>query len=387
MSMIDRLNRVMYGANHSAIREFSNLASKTPGCIALTLGEPDADTNPAITAEVAKAFENHETHYIMNNGTPELRAKIAAFENKRNGHRFTADNVIVTDGAEEALFVALFGILEPGDEVIIPTPAFVVYEEITKLCRCRPVLMDTADDGFQIRKDRLESLVNERTKAIVLNSPNNPTGTVLNRESLQAIHDVILGKDIFVVADDVYNRLVYTEDCHSIMEYEDLKDQRILVQSFSKPYAMTGWRMGYLCVSAELRERLELLHQFIVTSTPAPFQRAAVKALDTDITDYLANYRRRRAYMIGRLDKIGLDYPRPDGAFYVFPSIAKFGMSSSEFCTRMIEEAGLAATPGFAFGRDDHIRLTYCYSDEVLREGLGRLENFVRKLESEGRND
>lgn len=381
----DSLNEALKGAKHSAIREFSNLAKNTPGCVSLTLGEPDFDTPVEIEEEVGRAFENHETHYIANNGTLALREKIAEYENRKHGHAYTSDNVIVTAGAEEGIFISLFSILNPGDEVIIPSPSFVVYQEITRLCRGKAVMLDTSTDHFQIRPEKLNALINEHTKAIVLNTPNNPTGCVLDEESLQAVHDAVKGKDIFVLADDVYQQLVYTEDCHSITEYEDLKDQIILIQSFSKPYAMTGWRMGYMCLNADLRERMELVHQFMITSTPAPFQRAAMKALDFDPEPFLKVYCKRREFMLRRLGEIGLDVVKPQGAFYVFPSIARFGLSSDAFCRRMIREVKLAATPGSAFGSDDHIRLTYCYSDAELEEGMKRLEEFVSILKKEGR--
>lgn len=381
----DSLNEVLYGARHSAIREFSNLAKKTPGCVSLTLGEPDFDTPVEIEAEVDKAFARHETHYIANNGTPALRQKIAAYENEKHGHAYTEDNVIVTAGAEEAIFISLFSILNPGDEVIIPMPSFVVYQEITKLCRGKVIPLDTSQDHFQIAPEKLQALINEHTKAIILNTPNNPTGCVLNEKSLQAVHDAVKGKDIFVLADDVYQQLVYEKDCHSFTEYEDLRDQIILIQSFSKPYAMTGWRMGYMCLNAQLRERMELVHQFMITSTPAPFQTAAQKALDYDPEPFLAVYRKRRAFMLKRLQEIGLETVKPEGAFYVFPSIRQFGLSSDEFCTRMIQKVKLAATPGSAFGSDDHIRLTYCYGDDQLTEGMKRLEQFVSVLRKEGR--
>lgn len=383
--MINRLNEALYGARHSAIRSFSNLAGKTPGCVSLTLGEPDFDTPGEIEKEVSEAFANHETHYIANNGTLALREKIAAYENAKNGHSYTSDNVIVTDGAEEGIFLSLFSILNPDDEVIIPVPSFVVYQEITKLCRAKAVFLDTSEDHFQINEAKLNALINGHTKAIILNTPNNPTGCILNEASLQAVHDAVKGKEIFVLADDVYQQLVYTNQCHSFTEYEDLKDQIILIQSFSKPYAMTGWRMGYVCMNERLRERMELVHQFMVTSTPAPFQRAAMKALDYDPEPFLNVYRKRRKFMLERLEEIGLDTVEPQGAFYVFPSIQRFGLSSDEFCTRMIQEVKLAATPGSAFGNDDHIRLTYCYSDEELAEGMKRLETFVKKLRKEGR--
>ncbi len=382
--MKQHLNEAVYGARRSAIREFSNLAKQTPGCVALTLGEPDFDTPKEIRDEVTRSLDNHETHYIMNNGIPALRARIAEKENQRLGTSYTQDNIIVTAGAEEAVFLALFSILNPGDEVIVPIPAFVIYEEITGLCRGRFVPMDISDNDFQIDREKLESLITPRTKAIVLNSPNNPTGCILNRESLEAVRDVASERNIFVIADDVYQELTYTDACHSIGEYHaDLQDKLMVVQSFSKPYAMTGWRMGYICVDASIRERMELVHQFMVTSTPAPFQQAALRALDVDVTPFLETYRKRRAYMLRRLEEMGLPVVEPEGAFYAFPSIAKWQLSSGDFCRRMIQEVGLAATPGFAFGSDDHIRLTYCYSDEELKTGLDRLEQFLRILDRE----
>ena len=382
--MKHHLNEAVYGARRSAIREFSNLAKQTPGCVALTLGEPDFDTPKEIRDEVTRSLDNHETHYIMNNGIPALRARIAEKENQRLGTSYTQDNIIVTAGAEEAVFLALFSILNPGDEVIVPIPAFVIYEEITGLCRGRFVPMDISDNDFQIDREKLESLITPRTKAIVLNSPNNPTGCILNRESLEAVRDVASERNIFVIADDVYQELTYTDACHSIGEYHaDLQDKLMVVQSFSKPYAMTGWRMGYICVDASIRERMELVHQFMVTSTPAPFQQAALRALDVDVTPFLETYRKRRAYMLRRLEEMGLPVVEPEGAFYAFPSISKWQLSSGDFCRRMIQEVGLAATPGFAFGSDDHIRLTYCYSDEELKTGLDRLEQFLRILDRE----
>ena len=378
--MKEFLNTALYGASHSAIRQYTALAAQTPGCIGLTLGEPDFDT-PTVVRDAAHAsLENHETHYIANNGAYALREKIAAFEREKHGLDYAADEVIVTAGATGALFTALFGILNPGDEVIIPTPAFVLYAEIVKLCRGVPVFLDTSSDGFQIRAERLNACVTGKTKAILLNSPNNPTGCVLDSESLQAVRTAVEDKPIFVVCDDVYRQLVYTENYHSFAEFRELKKQILLVQSFSKPYAMTGWRVGYLMADAAIRERLELIHQFSVVSTPAPFQNACAAALDCDVSDFLETYRKRRRYVLDRLAEIGLPVTLPEGAFYVFPSIAHFGLTSSEFCTRMIREGKLAATPGSCFGGEGHIRLSYCYSDEILAEGMNRLQKFVESF-------
>ena len=378
------LNEAVYGAKRSAIREFSKLAGKTPGCIALTLGEPDFATPQPVCDAVPEALAAGQTHYIDNNGTYALREAVARFEREKNGMDYTPDEVILTAGATEALFVALFGILNPGDEVIVPTPAFVLYEQIIGLCRGVFVPYDTAPDGFQLDADRLRALITRRTKAIVLNSPNNPTGCVYNESSLQAVHDAVQGRGIFVICDDVYRQLNYSGGYHSFAEFRGLRQQILLVQSFSKPYAMTGWRMGYLLSDASVKERLELLHQFMVVSTPAPFQTACIRALGCDVTPMLETYRARRSYVLQRLRDMQLPVCTPDGAFYVFPSIREFGLTSAEFCTRMIREAGLAATPGSCFGAEGYIRLTYCYGNDQLREGLDRLEQFVRALRAEG---
>lgn len=384
MNMRKRLNSAVYPIKRSAIREFSRMARETPGCVALTLGEPDFDTPAEIVAGAIEAFDRGETHYIENNGLRELRVKTAEFERSKNGLTYDADEIIITAGATEALWVALFGIIEPGDEVIVPTPAFGLYAEIIRMCRGTVVELDTSDDGFQISASRLASLVNDRTKAIILNSPNNPTGCIYTEESLAAVLDIVRGHDIFVICDDVYRQLRYTDDYRSFAEYgsefPEIRDKIIVVQSYSKPYAMTGWRMGYLLADVSIKERLELVHQYTVVSTPAPFQRSCLAALDYDPKELVETYRRRREFMLARLEEIGLSVTEPKGAFYVFPSIEKFGIGSAEFCTRMIKEAGLAATPGFCFGSDRHIRLTYCYSDSELREGLNRLERFVNGL-------
>ncbi|MBP5553199.1 MAG: pyridoxal phosphate-dependent aminotransferase [Spirochaetales bacterium] len=230
--MRERMNSAVFDLRRSAIREFAKLAKQTPGCISLTLGEPDFDTPAPVRKQAELSLESGETHYIENNGLKALREKIAFFETDRNGFACTEDQVIVTAGATEALFVSLFGVLNPGDEVIIPTPAFVLYEEIVKLCRAKPVLLDTRPDGFQIRKSALESLVTEKTKAIVINSPNNPTGTVLDIESLNAVRVTARAKNLFVICDDVYRQLIYTDSYHSFTEFEDVRDRTILVQSY-----------------------------------------------------------------------------------------------------------------------------------------------------------
>ncbi len=376
--MREHLNPAVFALRRSTIREFSALAAKKEGCIRLTLGEPEFDTPAPVLAALQEAADLGETHYIANNGAPALLERIARFEREQNGFAVSADQVIVTAGATEGLMVALMGILEKGDEVIIPTPAFVLYEQLVLLCGGTPVPFDTAKDGFQIRD--LKKVITARTKAIILNTPNNPTGTILDQQSLDEVHAAIKGQPIFVLCDDVYRQLIYTEGYHSFTEYEDVAQQIILIQSFSKPYAMTGWRMGYLIAHPDIKERLELVHQFSVVSTPSLFQRAATAALECDTTPFVEKYKARRDYAVSRLREMGLSVTTPEGAFYVFPSIEKFGIPSGEFCKRLINEAGVALTPGFCFGAEGFVRLSYCCSDEQLKEGLDRLNEFIRKL-------
>ena len=380
MPMRERLNASLFTAKRSAIREFSNLAARTPGCIRLTLGEPDFDTPAPVSAAVAASLAAGHTHYITNNGTPALREAVSAYEARVHGLDYAPEDVIVTAGATEALFVALFGVLDPGDEVIVPQPAFVLYEQIVNLCRGVTVKLDTSADGFQLRREALSACVTDRTKAIVLNSPNNPTGVVYDRESLEAVYAVAREREIFVICDDVYRHLCYGADYHSFAEYADLREKLLVVQSFSKTWAMTGWRMGWLLADASVRERLELIHQFMITSTPAPFQEAAALALRQDPAPMAEEYRARRELVLQRLTDMGLEAPVPEGAFYVFPSIARFGMDSAAFCTRLLREGGVAVTPGAAFGADDRVRLSYCCGREALSEGLDRLERFLHTL-------
>lgn len=377
MAVKDHMNRNVYSLRKSAIREFSRLASEVPECVRLTLGEPDFVTPDNIRAAAVSSTLAGDTHYIENNGSRELREKIASFEREQNRLEYSPDEIIVTAGATEALFVSLLGVLDPGDEVIIPQPAFVLYEQIVLLAGGRPVPMDTTAQGFQIRPEILEAAVTDRTKAVILNSPNNPTGCVYDEESLQAVHNAAAGRDIFVICDDVYRQLYYGEEYHSFAEMSDLREQIIVIQSFSKPYAMTGWRVGYLMADMPVAERLQLIHQFDVVSVPSMFQSACIEALDTDPAPMREEYRRRRDYVTGRLEIMGLKTVMPEGAFYVFPEISSLGAGSGELARRLIREAGVAVTPGFAFGSDEHIRISYCCSMEDLKEGLDRIESFI----------
>ena len=372
------LNQNLFGLKRSSIRTFTNLANNTPGCIKLTIGEPDAATPEAIKAAARAALEEDRTHYAPNQGNGDLRAAIAAAETAR-GNEVSADQVLVTLGATQALFTALLGILNPGEEVLVPTPAFPLYESIITVAGARMVSMDLTKTGFQITGELLAAHISDKTKAIILNSPNNPTGTVLNEASLAAVKAAVLGKPIFLICDNVYQRLS-DGACPDLTLDGDLKDQTILCQSFSKPWAMTGWRVGYLTCPGYVMDRLLLLSAAEIASVPTFLQDAALAALDTDVSELRESYRRRREYVTKRLDAMGLGYPTPEGAFYVFPDISRFGLTSEEFCTRMIREAGLAAVPGSCFGAEGYIRLSYCNSREELEEGLNRLEAFIQRL-------
>lgn len=373
------LNQNLSPLKRSAIRVYSNLARQTPDCAMLTIGEPDFDTPEAIKAAACAALNANQTHYAPNQGTLSLRRAVAEFETVR-GNVTAPDNVLITIGACHALFTALFGILNPGEEVIVPTPGFGLYETIATIAGAKTIPLDVTKTGFQITKEALDAAITSKTKAIVINSPCNPTGVVFNRESLDNVKAAVLGKPIFVISDNVYNQLTYGGSCPDLSLDPELKDQLILCQSFSKPYAMTGWRIGYLTCPDYVMERLLLLSAAEITAVPTFLQEAAVTALGTDPSPMREVYARRREYVCSRLRGMGLTFPEPEGAFYVFVDIAKFGMDSGTFCTRMIREGKVAAVPGSCFGAEGYIRLSYCYSDAELKKGLDRMEQFIGTL-------
>ena len=373
-------NRDLDSVRPSGIRYFAGLVRQTPGACGLTIGEPDLNTPEEVKAAAAAALADNDTHYPPNNGYPALLEAISRFEAAQNGLRYAPEEIIVTAGATEALFVALSGILNPGDEVIIPTPAFGLYESITRLRGGVPVLLPTEDSGFQIRREALERAVTDRTKAIVLTSPNNPTGCVYTKETLEGVHEVLRDKPVFVICDEVYRQLVYVEDYRSFSAYEDMRDRIIVAQSFSKPYAMTGWRVGYLMADRPVKEKLQCIHQYAVVSVPSFVQRGCIAALQHDTSPERALFRRRRDYVCRRLREMGLPFREPEGAFYVFVDVRRYGMDSLTFCTRMLQEGLVGTVPGVYFGTEGFFRLSYCYSDEELATALDRMEAFLKTL-------
>ena len=377
------LNSAVMGVETSGIRRFTALARSIPGARTLTIGEPDLDT-PLPVREAAKvSLDAGDTHYPPNNGYPYLLEALSRFEETAHGLRYAPDEIIVTAGATEGIFIALSTILNPGDEVIIPTPAFSLYASTTKLCRGVPVTLPTEKSGFQIDPEALRAALTPRTKAVVLTSPNNPTGCVYTQETLAAVHAILADKPIFVLCDDVYRELVYEENYHSFAEFSDMRDRIIVVNSFSKPWAMTGWRVGWCMADRPVKERMQVFHQYAVVSVPSFVQRACCAALETDAAPMAALFRKRRDMVYRRLREMGLEAQKPRGAFYFFANIEKFGMASEAFCEKMLREGLVGLLPGVYFGTEGYLRLSYCYSDEELTEGLDRMEAFLHTLYSQ----
>lgn len=373
-------NNALSGVEISGIRRFTALARAAPGACALTIGEPDLDT-PVPIREAAKAsLDAGDTHYPPNNGQPWLLEALSQYEARAHGLHYAADEIIVTAGATEAIFIALSAVLNPGDEVIIPTPAFGLYRSAAALCRGIPVALPTEKSGFQIDPAALEAAITPKTRAVVLNSPNNPTGCIYTGETLDRVHEVLRDRPVFVLCDDVYRELAYTADYHSFAEFTDMRERIIVVNSFSKPWAMTGWRVGWCMADRPVKEKMQVFHQYAVVSVPAFVQRACVTALETGTAPIRALFQRRRDDVCGRLAAMGLEARLPEGAFYVFPSIKKYGMDSETFCRRMLAEGRVGLLPGVYFGLEGYLRLSFCYDGRMLREGLDRVERFLQML-------
>ena len=375
------LNSAVMGVELSGIRRFTGLVRSTPGACSLTIGEPDLNT-PDVVKEAAKAaLDANDTHYPPGNGYPYMLEAISKFEAEQHDLHYSPEEIIVTVGATESLFIAFSTILNPGDEVIIPTPAFGLYESIVQICRGVPVTLPTEKNRFQIDPEALKATITDKTKAIILTSPNNPTGCIYTKETLDAVHEILKDKPIFVLCDDVYRTLVYTDNYHSFSEYQDMRDRIIVIQSFSKPYAMTGWRLGYCLADAPIRDRMQIFHQYSVVSVPSFVQPACVKALESDTTPVVDIFRKRREYVYKRLVDMGLEVQEPEGAFYMFINVEKYGMDSLTFCEKMLKEGLVGLVPGIYFGTEGYARLSYCYSDEDLKKGLDRIEAFIKTLE------
>lgn len=377
--MLQYMNRSLLSLVPSGIRQFTALARQTPDCTLLTIGEPDFDTPEPIKTAAKQALDENQTHYPPNVGELWLREAVAQFEQATNQYDYIPDEIIMTAGATQAIFIAMQGVLNPGDEVIIPTPAFSLYEAIAQLAGAIPVHLDTTPSGFQIDPDALRRAITPRTRLLILNSPNNPTGCVYTRQTLQAVHDLVADRPIFVLCDDVYQQLCYT-DAVSFARFRDLRRQLLVVQSFSKPYAMTGWRLGYLMGDLPIMQKLALYHAATVVSIAAYAQDACRVALQTDVSAMMKTYRQRRDYIYRRITQMGLHVQKPEGAFYIFPSVASFGMDTDSFCRRMVQIGKVAGVPGNCFGAEGYVRFSFCYDMKEIQTGMDKLEHFIERL-------
>ena len=376
-----KLNENIQKIETSLIRRFNDMAVRQNAELFLTLGEPAFNTPDSVKQACVDALFQNKTHYGPNTGIKELREKVSEFEKRKNNLDYTPDEVMITNGSTEALTCALFTILNPGDEVIIPTPAFLLYEMIITYTGAKAVYMDMSANDFQISKKMLDEYITDKTKAIILTSPNNPSGTIFNADTLENVRAAVKDRDIFVICDECYNQLVFTDEKpKSFCNFSDMRDRIIVCQSFSKPYAMTGWRLGYMMAPEYIIKHAMKAHQFMTVSAGTFVQYAGIAALDFDPSQFVAVYKKRRDYVYDRLVKMGFDVIKPDATFYIFPSVRKFGLDSYEFCKRLLEEQSVVIIPGVAFGSEGNVRISFCVNDDVLVKALDRIEIFVKNL-------
>ena len=374
----------------SGIRKFFDIVSEMEDAISLGVGEPDFDTPWHIRDEGIYSLEKGRTFYTSNAGLKELKVEICNYLRRRFGLEYDPTHeVLVTVGGSEAIDIALRAMVNPGDEVLIPQPSYVSYEPCAVLADAVPVIINLkAENEFRLTAQELLDAITDRTKILVLPFPNNPTGAIMERSDLEAIAKVIIEKDLFVISDEIYGELTYKEKHVSIAELPGMKERTILINGFSKAYAMTGWRLGYACGPAPIIEQMLKIHQFAIMCAPTTSQYAAVEAMkngDEDVAEMRDQYNQRRRYLMNAFKEMGLPCFEPYGAFYVFPCIAEFGMSSDEFATRFLEEEKVAVVPGTAFGDcgEGFIRISYAYSLENLKVAIGRLADFVGRLKKE----
>ncbi len=375
-----QLNSRLLANPPSLIREIGKQAAKIPGSIALTIGEPDLDAPFPVARQISEAILSGDTHYPPNAGIEPLRAACADFVNSRFHSEYHSENALITIGSTEALASALFAILNPGDEVIVPVPAFGLYKPQIELAGGVFVPMDISSDDFEITESRLSSVLSPRTRAILFASPNNPTGTVLSPPSLSVLKSAALAHDLYLIADSVYDQLIYISQMPSLCGDPDLFDRLIYVSGLSKAYAMTGVRLGYALADARVMTQMIKAHSFLVVSAPGCIQTGCKAVFETDISSSVQEYKRRRDLVCEALLQMHLPFKVPSGAFYIFPDISSSGLSDWEFCSRLLNEQKLALIPSQAFGTPNHVRISYCYSDTVLNEGLHRLSLFLKTL-------
>ncbi|MBE6904376.1 MAG: aminotransferase class I/II-fold pyridoxal phosphate-dependent enzyme [Ruminococcaceae bacterium] len=381
------LSKKIQQVKPSGIRRFFDIAEELSDCVSLGVGEPDFVTPWHIRRAGIRSLEEGHTHYTSNWGLMSLREAISEYLKRRFDMTYCAKNeIVVTVGGSEAIDMCIRAVVDNGDEVLIPEPSFVCYSPITSLSGGVPVALPTYEkDNFKLTAETLKKAITEKTKLLVLPFPNNPTGAVMEKEDLEKIAEVIRDKDILVLSDEIYAELTYKGKHTSISCIEGMWEKTIVVSGFSKAFAMTGWRLGYACGPREIIEQMTKAHQYAIMSAPTTAQYAAIEAMrnsDDDI-EYMKNeYDMRRRYLVNALRQIGMDCFEPLGAFYVFPSIKKFGLSSEEFCERLIRQERCAVIPGNAFGElgEGFVRLSYAYSLENLKKAVERIEKFIKTL-------
>ena len=377
----------------SGIRKFFDIVSEMKDAISLGVGEPDFDTPWHIRDEGIYSLEKGRTFYTSNAGLKELKVEICNYMKRKQNIEYNyKDEVIVTVGGSEAIDIALRAMLNPGEEVIIPQPCYVSYEPCTILAGGVPVIIDLkAENEFRLTAEELEAAITDKTKCLILAFPNNPTGAIMTKEDLEKIAKVIIEKDIIVISDEIYAELTYGREHVSIASLPGMQERTILINGFSKAYAMTGWRLGYACGPANIIGQMPKIHQFAIMCAPTTSQYAAVEALkngDEDVQEMREAYNQRRRYLVNAFREMGLECFEPFGAFYVFPCIKEFGMTSDEFATRFLEEEKVAAVPGTAFGDsgEGFLRISYAYSLDNLKIAMERFKRFVEKLRAEKNN-
>ena len=371
----------------SGIRKFFDIVSEMKDAISLGVGEPDFDTPWRIREEGIYSLEKGRTYYTSNSGLMELREEICRFLKRHYGLEYTAaTETLITVGGSEAIDLAFRAMINPGDEVIIPQPSYVSYLPCAVLADGVPVIVNLKEENeFKITADELRQAITPRTKILVMPFPNNPTGAIMTREELEEIAKVVIEKDIFVVSDEIYSELTYSGKHCSIASIEGMRERTIVINGFSKSHAMTGWRLGYACGPEQIMKQMLKIHQFAIMCAPTNSQYAAVEALrncDEDVQKMMGEYNQRRRFMLSKLRGMGMECFEPFGAFYIFPNISKFGMTSDEFATRFLKEERVAVVPGTAFGDcgEGFLRMSYASSLDNLKLAMERLEHFIANL-------
>lgn len=381
--MRNPLSKMVQEIEPSGIRRFFDMTSTMDNVISLGVGEPDFDTPWHIREEGIYSLEKGRTFYTSNAGLLPLRQEIASYLKRRFSLSYDAEEIIVTVGGSEAIDIGFRTMLDPGDEVIIPEPCFVSYVPCVTMAGGVPVRLPLEErDQFKLTKEKLLSAITEKTKMIVLPFPNNPTGAVMTREELQIVADVIKEKDLFVMSDEIYSELSYQGNHVSIASIPGMWERTVVINGFSKSYAMTGWRLGYAAGPREIIKQMVKVHQFVIMSAPTTSQYAAIEALhngDVDVARMRDSYNERRRFLVKELREMGLSCFEPMGAFYVFPNIHRFGMTSEEFATKLLENQRVAVVPGSAFGEcgEGFLRISYAYSIEDLKKALSKIQKFI----------